>query len=164
MANRVTVLGNKVNVKVDYNESTTVGDLIKDHFKHEANTPDYKEDLEVYIEESDEELSKSQLICELKLKDDSKLFFCRCKKIDVTVLYNGNKYEHHFKPFDKVKAVLAKAVHHFKINDVDATGMNLYSDSSATEKLSEGEYLVRILKDDKCSITLYLSKDANYLG
>ena len=143
--------------------SDTVGKIIREHLSTEAKATDDVEDLECYHNERQAELRKDQELHHLNIHDGDKLIFSRCKRIAISVKYNGHVFKSNYLPIDKIKKVKKDACDHFQISGTDAADLQLYL-SDSKEPLPAGTYLAFIASYPHCSIELDLSKDIAILG
>ncbi len=73
--------------KVEITPKTRIGDIIKDHLPEYANADDYLEDLEAYLENEKDDLSKDGSPDSGAFKDGDRIHFSRCREITVEVIY-----------------------------------------------------------------------------
>lgn len=114
--------GSPTNSTIEVNTDTRIGDIIKKHLSQFANSSDYNEDLEAYLENSKEELSKDSNIAELGLKEGETLHFNRCSKIDVTVCYGDKETVlNDLHPSFILKKVEKKAIRELEVDETTKT-------------------------------------------
>jgi uncharacterized ubiquitin-like protein YukD len=136
----------------------TVGSIIKEYALKDALNPDYEEDLEVRIENSDDELSKDATLEKLKIKDGDHLNFSRCKKVAVSINYNGTTFQHNFGPSKTIDTVRKKALEHFHISEQDGASLSLFLTSACDEAIPGNEHIGSFTGYPTCGVTLFLAK------
>ncbi len=144
---------NAVFVKVD--GDTRIGDVIKKHLPQFANASDYNEDIEAYLENGKDELSKDAKVSELGLKEGDALHFSRCSKIDVTVHYGDKEVIlNDLRPSLILKRVERQAIREMKIG---ASAKKLEFQNRANgETLSDKLHLGSLTTYPSCEVSLDL--------
>jgi hypothetical protein len=145
-------------------KEATVGSLIKEYASKNASNPDYEEDLEVTIENMDEELPKDATLEKLKINDGEHLHFSRCKKVAVSISYNGATFQHNFAPATTIGKVLKKALKHFDIDETAGSALSLFLTSECDEAIPGNEHIGSLTGYPTCGIKLFLSKKKNIQG
>jgi len=156
---------NDRNIKtVTVDEKTTIGGIIKQYAAKDAVVQDFEEDLEVYFQDNDEELQKDATLSSLKVIEGAHLHFSRCKKIVVTVIFNGSTFLHKFPPAQRIKHVLEKSLKHFKIDPDDGSSLSLFLKANTDEPIPLDQHMGSLTDYPVCSVTLYLAKKKTFLG
>lgn len=155
---------NRIITEITTKKEATVGSIIKEHASKDASNPDYEEDLEVSIENSDEELSKDATLEKLKIKDGEHLHFSRCKKVAVSINYNGTTFQHNFGSSKTIDTVRKKALEHFHISEQDGASLSLFLTSACDEAIPGNEHIGSFTGYPTCGVTLFLAKKKTIQG
>ncbi len=156
---------NDRNIKeVKTDDGKTIGGLIMEYLPIDSAKPDNEEDLEVYLENHDDDLSKDTSLEKLKIKDGDHLHFHRCRKVSVTIHFNGEVFSHNFAPANTITKVFKQAIKHFGISDVDGGVLSLFLNSACDEPIPGNEHIGSFTGYPTCSVLLYLGKKKNILG
>ncbi len=151
-------------IEIITKKEATVGSIIKEYASKDASNPDYEEDLEVRIENSDDELPKDATLEKLKIKDGDHLNFSRCKKVAVSINYNGTTFQHDFAPSTTIGVVLKKVLKHFDIDETAGSVLSLFLTSECDEAIPINEHIGSLTGYPTCGIKLFLSKKKNIQG
>ena len=141
--------------KVVVNDYMRIGDLIKEHLPQFANSSDYNEDIEAYIQNEKDELSKDAKVSELGLQEGDVLHFSRCSKIDVTIHYGDKEVIlDDLRPSLALKRVERQAIRELKI---EASGKQFeFRNRTNSESLSEKLPLGSLTTYPSCKASLNL--------
>jgi hypothetical protein len=99
----------------------TVKELIEQAKAHSANLPPGNEKFFLLLENSDEELPLNSTLKEAGIQHRHRIHCHRCRKIEITVNFNGESKSHHFSPANTVAKVKAWADDKFDLKGKDAT-------------------------------------------
>jgi hypothetical protein len=134
--------------------SETLNDLIKIYQEQFPNSgqPD---EIDVFMEDAEEAKEKVQSVDDAGIKHRSHIHCHRCKKTEVTVIYNGDDKSFEFAPAIKVKHVLKKAISGFGINESDAGDYLLKLDDKTVLQLDE--HIGSFTSYPRCQIKLFLT-------
>ena len=150
--------------EVTVTNETTVGHLIKEYAKSDANRPDYEEDLEVYFENKEEELSKDCTMEALHIKGGEQLHLSRCRKFCVEISFNGAVFKEHIKPSFTIDKVLLHVLHHFKITPEDGAKLSLFLTAENDDPIPKHEHIGSLTGYPTCGVVLYLAKKKTFQG
>jgi hypothetical protein len=114
-----------------------------------------KQDLQVWIEDSDEPLNPNISLKDSGIKARSHLHIHTCHQINVTVNFNGEAKSHPFPPAKTIGTVKKWADHQFNLKDVDSTDYVLQVCNTA-DRPSEDTHLGSLTNPDDCSLCLDL--------
>ncbi|HEX9990491.1 MAG TPA: hypothetical protein VGE45_18680 [Chloroflexia bacterium] len=137
-------------VKVDANG--TVRDLVKAALpgKHEGKG---EHDVLVMLEDSEETLELDKPLEAVGVVQRSHVHIHRCRRIDVTVNFNGNHIEKHFPPSATVKRVKAWTVgkHGFDLPPIDAAE-HLLQVCNSSVRPDEDTHIGTLAQHPKCAL------------
>jgi hypothetical protein len=104
---------------IEVPENATVSDIIN---AYQATFPNAgnQEEIEIFLEDKEEPIHRDHSGDKTGIKKKDHFHCHRCKKIAVTIFYNGEDKQVHFSPSITAKVILKKAVHTFNINESDA--------------------------------------------
>ncbi|MFY0689053.1 MAG: hypothetical protein JXQ90_17920 [Cyclobacteriaceae bacterium] len=150
--------------KVEIDDHTRVGDVIKEHLPQFANSSDYNEDLEAYVEDGKEQLSKDSLIADLKLENKGHLHFSRCSRVKTSVLFGDQQFVFDdLKPaftLRKVRRILSKEGN---ISQQDLKG-HKFRLTQTSNDLDLDSHLGSFTTYPSCEVKLYLVKPVKIQG
>ncbi len=110
--------------------------------------------LVVFAEDSDEEISHDQKFCECHGHRPKILHCHRCKKIAVTVSYNGQECRE-FGPNAKIRRVIEWAKKKFQVDDKQKWVLRL--DGNDGELLDPDTKLGKLANHSTCTLNLFLT-------
>ncbi len=134
-------------------EDATVHDVIA-----EAEKLGFTEDFEaaVFVEDGDRELDHSARLHECGIKHKHHVHCHRCRKVTVTVNFNGQK-THSFAPGTRVSRVLHWAADAFGLLGVDAKNKELRLGDTTGTILNSNQHIGSFTHPPKCEVDLYLT-------
>ncbi len=139
---------------IEVSEDQKVGHLIKEVVPELAKQKDFHEDVEIYLEDSDDDLDKGLTIKEAGIKNGDHLFIGRCKKVKVNINYAGKPYSLEVSPAVSAKVLKTKAVHYFGIDEVSAAELLLWHNKEPLD----ARLLIGSLTDyPSCGVDLVLA-------
>lgn len=149
-------IGNKVEL-IRVNEESLVVDVLK-AAKNARLIDDASEDvMDVFIGDSDEPAHKEHRLHHLGVQERSHIICHHCKKIDVSISYNGVIKIDRFSPTAKVGVVLKWTLRAFGLSGHDAAHMVLRVDGTQND-LPNDARIGSIVMRPHCSLKLYLTK------
>ncbi|WP_421977509.1 multiubiquitin domain-containing protein [Roseivirga seohaensis] len=152
---KLTWEGDLSSVFIEVDGDTRVGDVIRKHLPQFANASDYNEDLEAYLENGKDELSKDARISEIGLREGDALHFSRCSKIDVTVCFEDKEtILNDLRPSLILKRVEKMAIKELGIN-VSAKKLQMEI-KGVGKKLDEQLHLGSLTTYPNCKVMLNL--------
>ncbi len=135
-------------------ENQKVGHLIKDFTPQLSNQKDFMEDVEIYIENSNDDLDKGITISEAGIKHGDHIFIGRCKKVPVTISYAGRQFPVSVSPSTNMLKLKRKALEHFGIDKVSGADLLLWF----KQKPLDQRQLIGSLTDyPACNVELVLA-------
>lgn len=132
----------------------TVLDLIE--AAKRAGVADHPE-LILLIEDEDEPLPLDARLCDCGVKHKGHLSCHTCRKIEVTVHFNGQAAQRKFAPGRKVKGVLKWALSEFGLGGVDAENKELRLGGADGLILQSQQHIGSFAGHPGCSLELYLT-------
>ena len=154
----VTSEGSISPLNIAVSNDTRVGDIIKNHLQQFANSSDYNEDLEAFLENSKKDLSKDATMNDLGLKEGGSLHFSRCSMIDVIVSYEETEITlEGLHPSFTLKRVEAKAIKELGV-DISKREAHLELRDS-DDKLNAKLHLGCLTTYPTCKVSLDLVSD-----
>lgn len=138
---------------IDLSKHATVADLLEDA------------DEMVWIIDEDEPLEPSTLLAELSASRRHELVKHRCKKVNVSVTYNGIESVIRVTPARKIRAVIKKAIKvpEFAIDPSSASDLELRLPGS-DEGLDSSLPVGRLVTNGRCEIALDLVPASRHAG
>jgi hypothetical protein len=109
------------------------------------------------------EVSKDRRLGDILFERVLSLHCHHCKKVHVTVNYNGKDQKHHFPPTTRVRHVLRWAKKKFEQMDADADNLALFLCGSE-EKVRENVHVGDLTNGKTCDICFDMSKEVNPAG
>ena len=149
----ITREGNPNRVSIEVSGDTRIGDIIKRHLSEFANASDHYQDLEAYVENGNDELSKDDTVASIGLKNGDAIHFSRCDKVNVIVHHDNNKVSlEGLSPAFTLKKVERRLIKAFDL-DVNSKQLELRI-SGQDEILSEKAHLGSLTTYPICTVEL----------
>jgi len=139
---------------VAISEESTVRDLIE--AARRAGIADSSE-LILILEDEEEPLQPDDRLCDCGVKHKGHLSCHTCRKIEVTVHFNGQAASRSFAPSKKVKGVLKWALSEFGLTGVDAENKELRNGGADGIILQSQQHIGSFVHHPHCSLELYLT-------
>lgn len=139
---------------IDVPENATVRDIIG-----EAKKLGLTADLEaaVFVEDGDHELDQNHRLHECGINNKHHVHVHHCRKIAVTVNFNGVEKTHSFPPGTRVRRVLHWAVKAFDLHGVDAENKELRLGGTDGTVLTANQHIGSFAQPPQCAVTVYLT-------
>jgi hypothetical protein len=139
---------------IEIPEDVTVHDIIA-----EAKKLGFTQDFEtaVFVEDSDDELNHNHRLPECGIKHKHHIHVHHCRKIAVTVNFNGVDKTHSFGPSTRVSRVLHWAVNAFELQGVDAKNKELRLGGTTGAVLTANQHVGTFAHSPHCGVTVYLT-------
>lgn len=148
----VHIGGQKEVCGFEFAENETVGSLIKRLCK-EGHLKEFKpEEWCICVEDSDEELAHD---CRLEHGKHHRIHICRCKKVEVGVIFNGVTKTHPFPPGTTLRKVIEWARDKFGVDKKEKLVLRLGSTES--EPLDPDSHVGSYVHHPHCEVTFYLT-------
>jgi hypothetical protein len=117
---------------------------------------DWPEEILLFAEDVDDELDTTVLLCELGISEATKLHAHRCRKIDVSVSYNGVTLPYVYGP----SATIARIKHHAAIDGFhlseEAAAEHVLQIKGTTTQPQPGTHLGSLVAHPECRIAFDL--------
>jgi hypothetical protein len=140
-------------------EQETVGSLIQRLHKERHLGESKPEEWSVCVEDSDEELAHDDRLEHGKHK---RIHVCRCKKVEVSVTFNGVTKSHPFRPGATLRKVIEWARDKFGVDKKEKLVLRL--DSTESEPLDPDSHVGSYVHHPHCSVTFYLTPKVRIEG
>jgi len=149
---------------IEIDSETKMSDIIKEFeaITGVASTNDAP--VECYADDDDNPLDRSSTAGSKKIDKRSHVHCHRCRKVEVTVTYNGREEKFSFPPQTKAEKVFKKAIKEFKISDSDASNLVLRSGSGQGEILQDDDHIGSFVNYPACHLSLYLTPKKQVQG
>lgn len=135
-------------VLVEVEEGSRIRDVVD---AARAKGLDACEESAVFNEDSEEPLETARTLKEAGLGHRARVHVHRCKKVEVTVNFNGRHIERQFPPSATIKRVKAWAVKGFELTRVDASEHALQVCGSSARP-DEDQHMGCLVKRPACSV------------
>lgn len=133
------------------NSDTTIADLLKIALpEHNGES----ENFQVFIEDEETPKNKGDHLAHIGVKDKSHIHCHRCKKIKVSVSYNGQSFEHAVEPSLTAKRIKKKAGEKFGISVSDLADLVLQLPDESV--LQDHDHIGSFVSFPECKIHLNL--------
>ena len=142
-------------------ENASIKDLINDFQKEFTNTSN-SEEIEIFLEDDESPVDKHHSVSENGIKKRGHIHCHRCKKIAVTVFYNGEDKSFHFPPSATTKSIMNKVVKAFNIKESDAGDYLLKLEDKTI--LQPSDHIGSFVTFPHCQIKLFLTPTQPVLG
>jgi hypothetical protein len=109
------------------------------------------------VEDADDELPEHACLHEHGVKHKHRLHCHRCRKVEVSVTFNGQVKSSTFAPGKKVNGVLKWAVEAFGLHGVDAENKELRAGGPSGTILLSRQHIGSFVHAPHCSLELYLT-------
>ncbi len=140
-------------------EQETVGSLIKRLCK-EGYLGEFKpEEWSICVEDSDEELAHD---CRLEPGKHKRIHICRCKIVEVSVIFNGVTQSHPFRPGTTLRNVIQWARDKFTVDKKEKLVLRL--DNPESEPLDPDSHVGSYVSHPHCHVTFYLTPSVKIQG
>lgn len=151
--------GQKEVRSIELAERETVGSLIQ-RLRKEGHLGESKpEEWSVCVEDSDEELAHDHLLEHGKHK---RIHVCRCRKVEVSVTFNGVTKSHPFRPGATLRKVIEWARDKFGVDKKEKLVLRL--DSAESEPLDPDSHVGSYVHHPHCNVTFYLTPKVRIEG
>lgn len=139
---------------VEVSENVSVKDIINLYQKEfpDAGSPD---EIEVLLEDEEDPKPNDPHGEKGWIKKRMHVHCHRCKKIAVTIIYNGDDKSFTFSPSTTAKKILKKALHAFNINESDAGDYLLKLDDKTI--LQPSDHIGSFTSFPRCQVKLFLT-------
>jgi hypothetical protein len=114
-------------------------------------------ELILVIEDEDDPLPMDARLCDCGVKHKGHLSCHTCRKVEVTVHFNGQEAQRKFAPGRKVKGVLKWALSEFRLAGVDAENKELRLGGAEGLILQSQQHIGSFAARPGCSLELYLT-------
>jgi hypothetical protein len=114
-------------------------------------------DIEIFVEDGEEALNRDARLCDIGIGHKHRLHCHHCKKIEVTVHFNGEAKSKHFGPGQRVKGVLKWALNEFGLQGVDADNKELRLNSAEGKALTSHQHIGSFVHPPHCHLELFLT-------
>ena len=154
-------LKNKINVhfggqkevrSFELEEQETVGSFIKRLCKEGHLGEFTPEEWSVCVEDSDEELAHD---CLLEAGKHKRIHICRCKKVEVSVIFNGVTKSHPFRPGATLRKVTHWAQDAFGVDKKEKLALRFGNTES--EPLDPDSHVGSYAVHTHCQVVFYLT-------
>jgi hypothetical protein len=109
----------------------------------------------LFREDEDTPLEKDRTLSELEVRPRQHLHLSRCKKVQVSVFYNGEQHET-FPPSAKVKRVLKWAIKEFHLSPAEAAEKVLVLSTDKNTELPLDAHIGSFATPGECAVKLCL--------
>jgi hypothetical protein len=139
---------------IELEENASIKDILKKYHQEfpDAGSPD---EIEIFLEDDDAPIQKHHCTEEAGIKKRSHIHCHRCKKVVVTIVYNGDDKSFHFAPSATAKKILKKAIGAFNIHEEDANDYLLKLDDKTI--LQPSDHIGSFSVFPKCDVKLFLT-------
>lgn len=139
---------------IEVPENASVKDIIN---KYQQEFPDTgtSDEIELFIEDEEDPKQKNQPDEKDWFKKRGHIQCHRCKKIAVTIVYNGDDKSFTFSPSTTTKKILKKAILAFGINEADAGDYLLKLDDRTI--LQPSDHIGSFTSFPGCQVKLFLT-------
>lgn len=139
---------------IEVSEKASIPDILKAYAKEFPETGQ-PEEISVFVEDEEEALIREKHIEPAGIRKRGHYHCHRCKKIEVTVFYNGEDKRLPFPPSTTAKLVLKKAVRAFQINEADAGDYLLKLEDRTV--LQPADHIGSFASFPRCVLKLFLT-------
>jgi len=139
---------------IEISEGASLREIIE-IYQHEFANSGQAEEINIYLEDEGEALEKHHSLKDAGIKHRSHVHCHRCKKVEVTVIYNGDDKSFEFSPATKAKNVLKKAINAFGISESDAHDYLLKLDDKTV--LQPDDHIGSFTSSPRCQVKLFLT-------
>ena len=156
MHNDVHLSGEGHPTPVSVPHSPTVADLVAAAKQAGIIPPEVRvEEIVLFVIDEEEPMSADRL--HASPNDRLRIHWHRCRKIEVTVVYNLKKHTKAFAPGITVRHVLKWALHEFGLKGADAENKELRLGEASNEVMKEDAAIGCYARHPKCELTAYLA-------
>ncbi len=139
-----------------------ISDFLKTEMSH-LTSEDRLDELFMFKEDDDKGVSE-ETFDKAGIHEKHRIHCHRCKKVDVTVSYNGKNIHKHFPPSATGKTVFKWAVIEFSFPTKDPTNYELRVNDSTGAVLKNTDHIGIYVKYPNCDLHLYLVPKQNIQG
>ncbi len=139
---------------IEVNDGQLIGHLVKVVTPELSKQKDFKEDVEIYLEDQDEDFDKGKTFHEVGIKHGDHLFVGRCKKVQVNINYAGIIFTINVGPATTIKKLKKLAIHHFGIDQTSGADLLLWVNS---EPLDYRQLIGSLTEYPACEVDLVLA-------
>ena len=143
----------------ELSEQETVGSLIKRLSKDGHLGESKPEEWSVCVEDSEEELAHDS---RLEHGKHRRIHICRCRKVEVSVTFNGVTKSHPFRPGATLRKVIEWARDKFGVDKKEKLVLRL--DSTESEPLDPDSHVGSYVHHPHCNATFYLTPKVRIEG
>jgi hypothetical protein len=122
-----------------------------------------EDDILVFAEDCEEPFERQLKLSECEIRHRHHIHCHRCRKVLVTVYYNG-VHKETFPPGTKVKRVLKWAIHAFKLSPTDAAEKILVLKEASNQELPLDAHIGSFTHPHQCSVELCLTAPVEVQG
>ena len=144
--------GQKEVCRLDLAEELNIRSFIE-RLSKDGHLPESKpEDWIACLEDAEDELP---LDYPLEVGKHKRIHISRCKKVDVTVIFNGAPKSHHFLPGTTLRKVTHWAREQFGVDKKEK--LVLRADNTESEPLDPDSHVGSYVSHNHCKVTFYLT-------
>lgn len=140
-------------------ENETVGSLINRLYEEGQLKESKPEEWCACVEDGDDVLARD---CKLEHGKHKRIHICRCKKVEVAVIYNGVTKTHPFAPGTTLRKVIEWARDKFNIDKKEKLVLRL--GSAEAEPLDPDSHVGSYVSHPPCQVTFYLTPKVKIEG
>jgi hypothetical protein len=141
--------------------SAMIGKLMQKAYPEMKNNSDFKEDSEVYLANQEDDLDKGKTLEACGVKNGDSLFIGKCKKVNVSVNYEGRTFSLVTSPSIQLRVLKSKVAEHFGMDPEEVSEFQFLLNEEIIDnlKIMIGSLMVY----PNCSIELVFApkKDIN---
>lgn len=153
--------GSLKSLTLEVEASTAIGKLMQKAYPHLKNNSDFEEDSEVYLANQHDDLDKGKTLGACGVKNSDYLFIGKCKRVNVSVTYEGRTFSIETTPSLQLKVLKKKVAEHFEMASEEVSEFQFLLNEDVIDdlKIMIGSLLVY----PNCSIELVFApkKDIN---
>ncbi|WP_156123701.1 hypothetical protein [Flavihumibacter sp. ZG627] len=146
---------------VEVSDEASVKDVIN-KYQQEFPGSGNPDEVELFLEDEEDHKQKDEIGGKGGIKKKVHIHCHRCKKVSVTIEYNGQTITQNVPPSTTAKKILKKSAKEFNISDGDAADLLLkLSDGTV---LQPGDHIGSFVAFPNCSISLLLTANKQVQG
>lgn len=146
---------------IDIKPNQKVGFLIKKITPKLASNKDFKEDVEVYLKNQDEDLNKDKSLVDAGLEEGAHVFIGRCSKVNVVVNYAGKVCDLIVPSSTNIRKLRRKVLKYFGISPDDGVDLLLMMNGIY---LDDKNLIGSTVKYPNCDVSLILASKQDIQG
>lgn len=139
---------------IEVPENALINDIIK-IYQQEFPNSGAAEEIEIFLQDEEDARQKEQSCEKAGIKKKVHIHCHRCKRIAVTIIYNGDDKSFTFSPSATAKEILKRAIHAFNINETDAGDYLLKLDDKTI--LQPSDHIGSFTSFPRCQVKLFLT-------